>query len=72
MTATPRWEYLVLTLGAALRGPKDEEFTEALNELGEQGWEVINAMPIEGSNKVRVLARRPQISESRRRRSWPE
>jgi hypothetical protein len=69
--AIGQWEYRVQTLGKALSGPKDEEFTALLNTWGEEGWEIISVTPIEGSNKVRVTAKRPLTTASRRRRSMP-
>jgi hypothetical protein len=69
--ATQSWEYQVDTLGSALHSPKDEELETVLNEWGEDGWEVISVITPSGSNKIRIVARRPLTAASRRRRSWP-
>ena len=65
------WEYQVATIGSALHSPKDEELETLLNEWGEDGWEVINVIAPSGSNKIRIVARRPLTTASRRRRSRP-
>lgn len=71
MAETMQWEYRVLYLGTFWSGPKEGDFEAALNELGMEGWEVVAALPVENSNQVRVLLKRPLTSETRRRRSWP-
>ena len=71
MSDTTQWEYRVLTIGSALKQPKDDELEALLNEWGEEGWEVINAHGLEGSNKVRVIAKRSLSRSALRRRSWP-
>jgi hypothetical protein len=70
MTET-RWEYIVQELGTTFRGVKPEEAEEALNELGEAGWEVIHIRQPQSSNKLCVTAKRPLTTASRRRRSLP-
>lgn len=72
MAETTQWEYLALSVGSFWSMPKDDDLESTLNELGEQGWEVVNAFIQRGSNKVRVIAKRPLTTSSRRRRSWPE
>jgi hypothetical protein len=71
MVETTQWEYLALSIGSYWRMPKDEDLEAALNELGEQGWEVVNTFVQHGSTKIRVIAKRPLTIDSRRRRSWP-
>jgi len=71
MAEVTRWEYAVQTCGTTWRGPKDEELQAMLNGLGEQGWEVFWAAQLEGSNKVRLVAKRPLTSTARRRSAWP-
>jgi hypothetical protein len=66
-----QWEYLTVSVGSFWSGLKDEDLEAVLNELGEQGWEVVNANSQHNSNKVRVIAKRPLTADSRRRRSWP-
>ena len=62
------WEYRVETFGSLFSAPKDEELEAVLDEWGEEGWEVFSAHHLEGSNKVRIIARRPLTAASRRRR----
>jgi len=66
-----KWEYTIQTCGSTLRGPKDEELLAAMNSLGEQGWEVFWAAQLEGSNKVRIVAKRPLTHAVRHRSAWP-
>lgn len=65
------WEYRVLTFGSALSGVKDEELEALLDSWGEDGWEVFEISSITNSSKVRIAARRPLSSSTRRQRSWP-
>ena len=65
------WEYRVQTFGSALRGPKDEDLEAALDEWGEEGWEVFSAFSMDNSSKVRVIARRKVSPRARQRQSWP-
>lgn len=71
MSETNSWEYLVQTFGGLLRQSKDQELQAALNEWGEQGWEVICATALENSNAMRIIAKRPLTTSARRRRSMP-
>lgn len=71
MVETMQWEYLAISVGSFWSIPKDEDLETMLNELGEQGWEVVNAFAQHSSNKVRVIAKRPLTAGSRRRQSWP-
>jgi len=71
MTEGTMWEYTVQSYGSTWRGPRDEELQAALNNLGEQGWEVFWAAQLEGSNKVRIVAKRPLTTAVRRRSAWP-
>jgi hypothetical protein len=72
MKSILQWEYHVLTLGSTFSQPKDEDVEATLNELGEEGWEVVAVSNQEGSNKVRIVAKRPLSTSTRRRRSWPD
>ena len=65
------WEYYVQTVGSALRGTRDEELQQVLNELGEDGWDVIEIEQLPNSNKIRVVAKRPLTISARRERSRP-
>jgi hypothetical protein len=71
MTETIQWEYRALTVGTFWNDPKDEDLENELNQLGQEGWEVINVLTHHSTNKYRVIAKRPLSSETRRRRSWP-
>ncbi|MGD2155334.1 MAG: DUF4177 domain-containing protein [Anaerolineales bacterium] len=71
MTKAIQWEYRVEMFGSALRSPKEEELESVLNEWGEEGWEAISVFQASGSNKIRVVAKRPLSSTERRRRSRP-
>jgi hypothetical protein len=71
MAELPKWEYRVQTFGGALGGPKDDALTMVLDEWGAEGWEVISAHHLEGSQKVRVIARRPLSRATRRYRTFP-
>jgi len=62
-----QWEYCIEVFGSVWKSPKPEETQAFLNELGLQGWEIINLHHPENSNKVWVTAKRP-ISETDRRR----
>jgi hypothetical protein len=73
MAETTQWEYRAVSLGTFWTEPKDEEIETILNQLGEQGWEVVSVFTRYGTNRVRVVAKR-LLSEDearRRRRGWP-
>lgn len=70
MAEATQWEYRVVVCGGVLR-TKDEELKALLNEWGEEGWEVISVNSLEGSNKVRVVAKRPLTAARRRARTMP-
>ena len=72
MPETSEWEYRVMSFGGGLRSPKDEELEADLNLWGEEGWEVVGALPRENSNKVTVIAKRPLSASARRRRTLPQ
>jgi hypothetical protein len=66
------WEYRVLALGPRRFGsPKDEEIEAILNELGAEGWEVIQAQVPDAGGRWRVVAKRPLTEARRRELSWP-
>lgn len=71
MAENTQWEYRAETLGSFWNEPKDEDLEALLNEWGQQGWEVIHVITRHGTNKVRVVAKRPLTVEVRRRRGWP-
>ncbi len=63
------WEYRVVSAGSFWNMPKDEDLETLLNELGEEGWEVVNIFAQQGNNRARVVAKRPLTQAERRRRS---
>lgn len=71
MAEQTQWEYRSITIGTFWTTPKDEVVEAALNELGIDGWEVVSAFTQQNSNQVRIIAKRPLTSETRRRRSYP-
>lgn len=67
-----KWEYRVQTVGGFFSGVKAEELEALLNEWGEEGWEVVSTHIIENANKINVIAKRPLMRETIRRRSMPQ
>ena len=65
------WEYRVETFGSWIRSPKDGQLAEALNELGQEGWELSSAVPREGSQALTLIMRRRVTRVERRRRTRP-
>jgi hypothetical protein len=72
MAEKNRWEYRVETFGSTFSQPKDEDLQATLAEWGEEGWELVSVHGLESTNKVRLIAKRPFSSASRRRSSWSE
>ncbi len=71
MSETLQWEYRVQSVGSAMSGLKDEVLEALLNSWSEEGWEVMQVVPLTGSNKVRVVARKQLTRADLRERSWP-
>jgi hypothetical protein len=71
MAENNQWEYLAITMGSFWRPGKDEEVAQLLNEIGEQGWEVVSVYPMENTQKSRVIAKRMLTIRIRRKRSLP-
>jgi hypothetical protein len=71
MSEIVQWEYLALTLGSFWSSGKDEEVAQRLNEIGEQGWEVISVYQMENTQKARIIAKRVLTASARRQRSMP-
>jgi hypothetical protein len=69
MPSPVKWEYRYERRGSALRDAKDEEIQVLLDEMGEEGWEVVG-MAYDG-NKILLLAKRPLTLRTRRQRSMP-
>jgi hypothetical protein len=57
----------VLTIGS-FWSTKDETIQDRLNELGEEGWEMVGFQTT-STDKVRVIGKRPLTAASRRRRA---
>jgi hypothetical protein len=70
-SATTAWEYRVETIGSWIRSPKDPELAAALNDWGEEGWHLVNALSREGSQAVTLILRRTLGRDERRRRTRP-
>lgn len=70
MEETTQWEYRVETFGSYLSAPKDEALESALDEWGEDGWEVISVFTRSSGEKITVVAKRTLSAATRRRRSW--
>lgn len=71
MPENTQWEYLAMTLGSILRASRDEEIEMRLNEIGDQGWEVVSAYPIQRTFRMRIIAKRQVTAAVRRQRSLP-
>jgi hypothetical protein len=69
--AATAWEYRVETIGSWIRSPKDPELAAALNDWGEEGWVLVNALARESSQAVTLILRRPLGRDERRRRTLP-
>jgi hypothetical protein len=70
MTAQAQWEYRVVSFGG-WRGFKAEVAEQTLNELGQEGWEVVGTAQEPGGVRLVVVAKRPLTQGERRRRSYP-
>ncbi len=65
------WEYRVQSVGGFF-STKDEVVEAALNELGEEGWELVSAFVTQNSgSKVTLVAKRPLSRTVRRQRTLP-
>ncbi len=71
MSELNQWEYHVLTVGTFFKGVKDGDLEALLNQLGEEGWEVVGFRTIENSNQSQIIAKRPLDRTARRWRSMP-
>ena len=71
MTEIAQWEYLVENVGSFWHSPDPDNLRDYLNELGADGWELVNLHHIQNSNKVRITLKRPLTTSTRRRRSLP-
>jgi hypothetical protein len=71
MADTAQWEYHVFSAGGFWSAPSEEQMESMLNELGQDGWEVVSSFPAHNSSKVTFVARRPLTRAIRRQRSWP-
>ena len=71
MSEPNQWEYRVLTTGSFFKGVKDEDLEAELNQLGEEGWELVAFRTIENSNQAQAVFKRPLDRTARRWRSMP-
>jgi len=71
MSEPNQWEYRVLTTGSFFKGVKDEDLEAELNQLGEEGWELVGFRTIENSNQAQAVFKRPLDRTARRWRSMP-
>jgi hypothetical protein len=71
MSANIQWEYLVENVGSFWRSPNPGELQTYLNELGIEGWELVNLHHVQNSNKVWITLKRQLTTATRRRRSLP-
>lgn len=71
MSEINQWEYRVLTIGTFFKGVKDADLETILNQMGEEGWEVVAFRTIENSNQAQLVAKRPLDRTARRWRSMP-
>jgi hypothetical protein len=72
MSDNVQWEYHIEVIGSAFRSPKPETIEDFINQVGEEGWEVVNLHQPHNGNKVWVTLKRPLTLDTRRRRSRPE
>lgn len=72
MAEAATWDYCVFTVGGVIREVKDDEFEALLNSLGEQGWEIISVTPLQNTNRLKVVGKRPLSATVRRHRTRPE
>ncbi|MCI0520617.1 MAG: DUF4177 domain-containing protein [Chloroflexi bacterium] len=72
MSETLRWEYKAASVGSFWSEPSEAAIEETLNQLGMEGWEVVSVVAPHGTNRLRVIAKRPLTAETRRLRTWPD
>lgn len=65
------WEYRVFTTGSFFKGVKDEELEAGLNQLGEEGWELVSSRSIENTNQAQLILKRLLTPAARRMRLMP-
>ena len=67
-----QWEYRIDVFGSVWRGLKPENVEQYLNDLGLEGWEVVNLHHPHNSNRVWITIKRSLSDSTRRRRSQPD
>ena len=66
-----RWEYKALNFGGVLKTVKAEEIQEALNALGQEGWEAVTGFAADSSaHAVVILKRRVGGSARADKETW--
>jgi len=71
MSEKIQWEYHIEILGSTFRSPKPVQVEDFLNQVGEEGWEVVNLHQPQNSNKVWIIMKRGLTVSTRRSRSRP-
>ena len=54
-----RWEYKVLNFGGVIKVVRAEVVEEALNALGQEGWEAVGGFSADSSAHALVILKRP-------------
>jgi hypothetical protein len=72
MSDFTRWEYRVVSVGTFWSEPSEAAIEEALNQIGDEGWEAFGVVAPHDTNRLRFIARRPLTGSARRRSPWPE
>ncbi len=70
MIEPKKWEYRVSTAGSTFSQPKEDDLQEMLSEWGAEGWEVVAVHNLEGTNKIRLIAKRPLSGSVQRKHTW--
>jgi len=63
-----QWEYRVITTKSHWRSLEDGDLQEALNKMGQRGWEAVSVTPFPGSagTKYVFVMKRPRARKSLR------
>lgn len=71
MDTQDKWEYHVEEVGSFWSSARPEEMQELLNAMGRDGWMLVSACPMQNTNKIVLIARRPLASRPARHSPWP-
>ena len=72
MSDKNQWEHHIEELGSFFRSPKRDEIVEYLDQVSQDGWEVVSLIQLQNSNKIWITMKRPLSSEDARRRRRAE